>query len=453
MIYAALREYARQAPERLFALDAGGAVTAREAYENAATIASALSRLGARRLYFYAHDSVRLILALIAAQAAGSDVCVVNRNFTVEEVKAIVQRLGHGIVISDAPLDITDVVELAGVTSSAGAHSGDEEPHPSGTGGIIILTTGTTGFPKAAFHDWARLLSARSASSGDQHRWLLAYPLNHFAGIQVFLHVLQNHESLYIAPSRDYGVIIDFMIEQRVDAVSATPTFWRMMLGRLRADQHDALRLRQITIGGEASTPELLERLISTFPAASLTQVYATTELGTCFAVKDRLPGFPASFLDRPVGNVQLRISDSELFVRSSKQMVAYVDGSAPPEQKGDWVATGDLVEHVGTRVLFRGRKTEVINVGGVKVHPLKVEEVVLRVPGVAAARVYGRANPVTGQIVACEVELADDAVEDEVRRAVQQACRRDLNRYEQPRQISVVSRIDRQNEKLVRRA
>jgi acyl-coenzyme A synthetase/AMP-(fatty) acid ligase len=149
---------------------------------------------------------------------------------------------------------------------------------------------------------------------------------------------------------------------------------------------------------------------------------------------------------------VQLRISDGELFVRSSKQMIGYVDGSTPPEQKGDWVATGDLVEHVGTRVLFRGRKTEVINVGGVKVHPLKVEEVVLRVPGIAAARVYGRPNPITGQIVACDVELADDAVEDEVRRAVEQACRADLNRYEQPRQVSVVSRIDRQNEKLVRR-
>ena len=76
-----------------------------------------------------------------------------------------------------------------------------------------------------------------------------------------------------------------------------------------------------------------------------------------------------------------------------------------------------------------------------------------LRVPGVAAARVYGRPNPVTGQIVACDIELEQHADEDEVRRAVQQACLADLNRYEQPRQLGVVSRIDRQNEKLVRRA
>ena len=455
MIADALRGYARQAPERLFALDHRDAVTAREAFGICASIAPALSRLNARRIYFYAHDSVRLILALIAAQDAGFEVCILNRNFKAEDVKAIVRRLGHGLVITDAPLDMTevDVFELSDVTSSTEAHGGDESPQTKATGGLIILTTGTTGLPKSAFHDWERLFSSRPTSSGHQQRWLLAYPLNHFAGIQVLLHVVQNHESLFIAPSRDYSSIIDFMIEHRVDAVSATPTFWRMILGRVRVDQQGELRLRQITVGGEASTPELLERLISKFPTASIKQVYATTELGTCFSVKDGLAGFPASYLERPVGNVQLSIRDGELYVRSSKQMVVYVDGSAPPEHMGDWVATGDLVEQLGARVFFRGRKTEVINVGGVKVHPLKVEEVVLRVPGVAAARAYGRPNPVTGQIVACDIELEPHADEDEVRRAVQQACLADLNRYEQPRQLSVVSWIDRQNEKLVRRA
>ena len=63
MIADALRGYAGQAPERLFVLDHLGAVTAGEAFETCAAIAPALSRLNARRIYFYAHDSVRLILA------------------------------------------------------------------------------------------------------------------------------------------------------------------------------------------------------------------------------------------------------------------------------------------------------------------------------------------------------------------------------------------------------
>jgi len=103
-----------------------------------------------------------------------------------------------------------------------------------------------------------------------------------------------------------------------VDSVSGTPTFWRMLIGRITDEETQRLSIKQITLGGEASTADLLERLRSRFPSAAITQVYATTEAGTCFAVKDGMPGFPASFLDRPVGNVELRIIDGELYVRSA---------------------------------------------------------------------------------------------------------------------------------------
>ena len=55
----------------------------------------------------------------------------------------------------------------------------------------------------------------------------------------------------------------------------------------------------------------------------------------------------------------------------------------------------------LGDRILFRGRRSEVINVGGVKVHPFAVEERVLAVPGVDIARVFGRPNRLSGAIVA----------------------------------------------------
>ena len=68
------------------------------------------------------------------------------------------------------------------------------------------------------------------------------------------------------------------------------------------------------------------------------------------------------------------------------------------------WRPTGDLIEIVGTRVLFRGRQSEIINVGGVKVHPLPVEERILALESVEAARVFGRPSKLTGAIVAVEI-------------------------------------------------
>ena len=69
-----------------------------------------------------------------------------------------------------------------------------------------------------------------------------------------------------------------------------------------------------------------------------------------------------------------MRVTDGELWVRAGAGMLGYAGTKVTrrrPTGPDDWRPTGDLVEIVGDRVLFRGRKSEVINVGGVKVHPL----------------------------------------------------------------------------------
>src|SRR5207302_1178764 len=73
-------------------------------------------------------------------------------------------------------------------------------------------------------------------------------------------------------------------------------------------------------------------------------------------------------------------------------------------DDESEWRPTGDLVEIRDDRIHFVGRKTEIINVGGAKVHPLPVEEAVCSVPGVQLAAVYGRPNAVTGPIVAVDL-------------------------------------------------
>lgn len=127
------------------------------------------------------------------------------------------------------------------------------------------------------------------------------------------------------------------------------------------------------------------------------------------------------------------------------------------PDQSGDWTdwrSTGDLVEIVGDRLLFRGRDSEVINVGGIKVHPLPVEERIAALESVSVARVYGRPNPVTGAIVAAEiVPAAGVAVADmeEIRRDIKRAVA-DLPGAWQPRSVTLVDAIETRGGKTVRR-
>jgi acyl-CoA synthetase (AMP-forming)/AMP-acid ligase II len=189
--------------------------------------------------------------------------------------------------------------------------------------------------------------------------------------------------------------------------------------------------------------------LRTAFPTARISQVYAANEAGSMRSVRDGRNGLPASALgDRPDSDVALKIVDGELWVRSRIGMLGYL--GEPGRDPDGWRATGDLVEVVGDRVLFRGRTSEIINVGGVKVHPLPVEELINAVPGVELARVYGRPNPLAGAIVAAEVVAKSGFDLDELDAAVRQACA-DLPSAARPRSIHFVETIATTGNKLSR--
>jgi acyl-CoA synthetase (AMP-forming)/AMP-acid ligase II len=238
------------------------------------------------------------------------------------------------------------------------------------------------------------------------------------------------------------------MADASVTHASATPTFWRLLVGWLTPQTAQEIPLRQITLGGEAASGSLLERLRDLFPQAKITHIYAGTEFGSAIAVSDGRPGLPESVLEHSDGaSVEMRIVAGELQVRSDAGMLGYHGAEDEPSR---WHSTGDLVEIRDGRIHFVGRTTEVINVGGAKVHPLPVEEVIAGVAGVVVVSVYGRENPITGNIVAADVVAAPDFREEEIERAIRAACE-SLPPAARPRRIRFVTEIATQGSKLVR--
>jgi acyl-CoA synthetase (AMP-forming)/AMP-acid ligase II len=320
---------------------------------------------------------------------------------------------------------------------------------------LLIRTTGTTGLPKAARHEWqvlARTVAGVTARPGQ--RWLLAYGPHQFAGIQVLQHVVAGRGTLVAPFPRGPREGITALVEHDVTCVSATPTYWRFLLAEARSRGLRLPALEQVTLGGEASSPDLLADLRASFPAARISQVYASTEFGSVASVRDGLPGLAVSSLyseSNPTSN--LRVVDGELWVRADAGMLGYAHAASSDDGRaGDgWRPTGDLVEIVGDRVLFRGRDSEVINVGGVKVHPLPVEQRISALDGVAMARVFGRSNRLTGAIVAAEVVPIDGADRDQLRADIRAAVA-DLPRAWHPRSVAFVDTIETLGTKTLRR-
>lgn len=100
---------------------------------------------------------------------------------------------------------------------------------------------------------------------------------------------------------------------------------------------------------------------------------------------------------------------------------------------------TQDMVEVDGEYIRILGRRTEIINVGGQKVYPAEVESVLMQMPNVRDATVYGEKNPITGQIVAARVNLIEPEDLDSLKKRVRAWCRERLEPFKMPVKITLV--------------
>ena len=210
----------------------------------------------------------------------------------------------------------------------------------------------------------------------------------------------------------------------------ASPTYYRRLLASGPAPMGS---VRRITFGGERYDPTITDEIRRIFPHARLRNIYASTEAGSLFAAEAE------TFRAGPETAAYLRIAeDGEVLLH-----VSVLGDFERSLVDGEWFPTGDIVERVDDGSFrFLSRRTETINVGGYKVNPHEVEEVIRGVPGVQDVLVGARANRITGNILEAEVVAGagreERALEDAIRRAVQAV----LQPYKVPRIIRFVDAI-----------
>lgn len=311
-------------------------------------------------------------------------------------------------------------------------------------GGITILTSGTTGTPKAVTHTWESLLRpVRMDSSLQQTVWFLPYPTYLYAGLQVLLQALCNGSTLVIPESLLPEEVAQTLVETKVTHATGTPTFWKQLLRFAPADVLKQWKPQQITIGGEAVSDDILVGLKNRFPITRISHIYASSELGRLFSVHDGKAGFPNKWLEQSSEEgIELRIREGLLFARSKNAMQRY-EGQEPPWDQEGWVATGDLVRIENNRVYFNGRESDIINVGGAKVSPIQVELFLRTIEGVIDVRVYGKDSSMVGQLVCADIVPREGVDTTVLKKNILHTAREKLEPHCIPRIIQFVENIE----------
>lgn len=297
------------------------------------------------------------------------------------------------------------------------------------TSEITIFTSGTTGQPKKVLHTVATL--TRSVRIGERYVgqiWAYAYNPTHMAGLQVFFQAFENLNTLVNVFNKQRSEVYELINKHHITHISATPTFYRLLL----PFEQEYETVVRVTLGGEKSDTHLYENIKKIFPMAKINNVYASTEAGSLFAAKGDCFQIPENIRDK------FDVVDDELLIHKS-----LLGKSDSFKFEGDYYHSGDLIEWVDKEsglFRFKSRKNELINVGGYKVNPGEVENILLSIEGVKQVLVYGKANSILGNVLCADIQLEDGVTLTDV--DIKKALRSQLQDFKIPRRIKFVEQM-----------
>jgi acyl-coenzyme A synthetase/AMP-(fatty) acid ligase len=310
----------------------------------------------------------------------------------------------------------------------------------------VLLTSGTTGVPKLVVHTLASLAGAIGCEPRNGPViWSTFYDIRRYGGLQILLRAILTGSSLLLSdPQRSTADFLARVGAHGVTHISGTPSHWRRALmsssARLIAPEY-------IRLSGEIADQGILNHLAQVYPQARIAHAFATSEAGVAFDVNDGMTGFPSSVLERTQG-VEMKVENDSLRIRSPRTASRYLNVLHGPLKDADgFVDTMDILDLRNERYYFVGRRDGVINVGGVKVHPEEVEEVINRHPKVRMSLVRTKKSSMIGSVVVADVVLRsapgpESGGDRHILQDILLLCREELASHKVPSTINFVSKL-----------
>ena len=301
-----------------------------------------------------------------------------------------------------------------------------------GHGGFIIFSSGSTGKPKAVLHDIERFLT-KFGRAKKQFCTLSFLLFDHIAGLDTLLYALSSGGTLVFPEKRDVHTVCRLIQEHKVEVLPTSPTFLNLLCLSGEMDQYDLSSLKIITYGSEPMSPNTLNRLLEIFPNVKMVQKYGTSEFGS--PISKSRDGVSLEIKFDP-SNVNIKVVDNILWVKSESAMMGYLNAPNPMDEEG-WYCTGDEVKVDGEWIRILGRKSDMIIVGGEKVYPSEVENVIITMENVIDVLVRGEPSPITGAIVCAKVHVTNLLDKKQTVKAIRKHCRKHLQPYKIPVKIT----------------
>jgi len=374
----------------------------------------------------FSPNSVALWLALVEYGCI-----IVPLTSSVAAKKAEFTQISQGEVSIE--LNAADVVTIrrTGLRADHELYGKLREPgHP----GLVLFSSGSTGKSKGAVHDLLPMLEKFKVPR-PALRSISFLLFDHIGGVNTMLYILANNGCMVTVQERTPDAVLNAIQNHKVELLPTSPTFINLIILSEAWKRFDLSTLRTVTYGTEPMLESTLKRFHELFPHIKLQQTYGLSEVGI---LRSQSRSSDSLWVRLGGEGFETRIADGVFQIKAKSAMLGYLNAPSPFTEDG-WFNTGDMVEVDGDYVRFLGRKSEIINVGGEKVYPAEVENVLQSLNNVAEVTVFGEKHPLTGHIVVGRFRLLEPENPAAFRNRVRTFCQGKIERHKIPARILIV--------------
>lgn len=326
----------------------------------------------------------------------------------------------------------------------------------------ILYTTGTTGIKKGVMLGHKNLLAGSRnicefMQMDSEIVESLSMPLSHSFGYARLRSVIDVggtciiHNGL-LHPER----VLNNMKIYQANALSLVPQGFAILLDFYKKQfEKIASQIKWIEIGSAFMRKSHKVLLMDLCPNALICMHYGLTEASRSAFIEFHSERTHLHTVGRPSPQINIRIVDKtskdveaenigEIVIKGDTVMQGYWNKEDLTKQTlhDDWLQTGDIgfIDSHGY-VHLLGRREEIINIGGLKVAPSEVEEILLKYKGIVEVAVTGvkSSDDITGNVIKAYV-VTDDPLLD--LKKVEQFCLENMEPYKVPAMIKKVDSL-----------
>jgi len=338
----------------------------------------------------------------------------------------------------------------------------------SSSDAMILFSAGTTSSPKGVKLSHTNVVSTVNRVShylkiSNTDIDVICLPLSHSFGLGCLNCIIRSGGTAILHKNTlNIPEILHSIKNHHATSFASTPTTFQNII-----DNHKFLfqtsidSIRYLLTNSSPMQPTLTNNILEILGDKKLYTYYGLTEASRSTFHLYKKNDEKIKSVGKPLPEIDIKIftntrecsqmETGEIYIKGSHVSSRYISNTIPTDTSEEWLHTGDIGYFDNDGYLFLvGRKDDLINIGGEKVFPKEIEDILINLEGIEDVAIKGISDDSLGQIVKAFVvcKIGTNITDNDIF----SFCKGKIENYKIPRIIEYLHKLPKNEQgKLLR--